>query len=355
MGMYLNDVDAAWYVYRNIVYGTGSHGIFIDNGAAASAVLCNTVYYCGHVVNTKSGIHNDQAASLIENNACFANLYKDFADTVGAMDYNASSDTTGDDGQPGDNANSIANLTTTDQFVAATTTWAQTDLLLKSDADLVGEGTDLTSATYPEIEYPISSRTVAVTGAWDIGAAQYVASGTNYTQTVNESLGVTDSLGEIAAFARTVAEAAGITDSRATLLASIRVVADSQGVTDATVTTAGFGRALDDAEGITDAQAAVVAFARTIAEAEGVADVAAAVTAFTRTIAEAEGLADAVAGAAAFARIVTDAAGITDAVDRMAAYIRSLAEAEGVTDTATTAFSGTAFLAAWFTVINRRR
>ena len=173
-GIYLNDADGTYCVYRNIVYGHYAAGIRTLAGGANSAILCNTVYYNSYPGVT-AGIRNAVATSVIKDNASFANVNKDFYDTYGVMDYNASADTTAD----AEGANSIADLTTANQFVAPTTTWAETDLLLKAGADIIAEGVDLSGdvGTYPEINVSIrnGATRATITGAWDIGADQYVA------------------------------------------------------------------------------------------------------------------------------------------------------------------------------------
>ncbi|MBE3120405.1 MAG: hypothetical protein IMZ50_16830 [Candidatus Atribacteria bacterium] len=162
------------YIYRNICYGYKSYGIITYGANAIAALLCNTVYCNGY--SGDAGIRDIAAVGSITNNACFANT-KDFYNTNGVMDYNASSDTTADD----EGANSIANLTTANQFVAPTTTWAETDLLHKLGAGIIGEGVDLSGdvATYPEINVSIRNgatrATIGAGVAWDIGADQYVA------------------------------------------------------------------------------------------------------------------------------------------------------------------------------------
>ena len=170
-GIEASDADATLYVYRNVVYGTGMRGILANAGAGNSAVLCNTVYQCNNSENEYgAGIRCNDDAYLIEQNACFDNSNSDIFDTMGVMDYNATSDGTGDD----EGANGIADLVTADQFVNPTTTWGNTDLLPKAGADILGVGDTFSTATYPEIDVSIDNRGVSITGAWDIGAGQYV-------------------------------------------------------------------------------------------------------------------------------------------------------------------------------------
>jgi len=168
-GINVNDADVASDVYRNMVYGY-AYGVVYLAAANNSVIHCNTLYS-----HAAAGEYTGNAATVISNNAAFANASKDFYDITGVMDYNASSDGTADD----EGANSIANLTTANQFVNPTTTWAQTDLLHKLGAGIIGEGLDLSAqkATYPEIDVSIrnGATRATITGAWDIGADQYEA------------------------------------------------------------------------------------------------------------------------------------------------------------------------------------
>jgi len=183
IGLRLDDSDATGYIYRNIVYGY-TNGLWFANGAAGSAVLCNTCYYNGGE-NADGNLECTSATALIQNNAAFVvpaggSPGADIIDTTGVLDYNGTSDGSGDD----EGTNGIANLVTADQFVDPTDTWADTDLLLKAGSDLIGEGLDLSGdvGTYPEIDVSIdkgaSRDTIA--GAWDIGASQLDAGAENF-------------------------------------------------------------------------------------------------------------------------------------------------------------------------------
>lgn len=167
-GVYANYADAATYIYRNLCYGFGDYGFVPYTMSATSSVLCNTAYH-----NT-TGLLCGQAAAVIANNACFDHAIKDISDTTGVLDYNATSDGTGDD----EGANGIADLVTADQFVAPSTNWALTDLLLKAGSGMIGEGLDMSGdvGTLPEIDVSIDKGDTRATidGAWDIGASQLV-------------------------------------------------------------------------------------------------------------------------------------------------------------------------------------
>ncbi len=169
------------YVYRNIFYGYGSDGVSPWAGEAGCLFACNTIYSCNGANSVSyGGFNTDSANWTIENNACFTNKQYDIRGVAGTLDYNATSDTTGDD----EGANGIANLTTANQFVNPTTTWAATDLLHKAGHGMT-PGTTFNPATYPEIDVPIqngATRT-AITGTWDIGAGQYVTAGSTSPST----------------------------------------------------------------------------------------------------------------------------------------------------------------------------
>lgn len=175
--------ECSYYLYRNIVYGVSGTGSRIRGGNGV--VLNNTVYKCNYNEHAAlGGIYTSDEAYTITANAAFDNFTADIVGTVGTLDYNATSDTTGDN----EGANGIADLTTADQFVAPTTTWADTDLLVKAGADIIDEGVDLSGdvGTYPEIDVSIDKGATRATiaGTWDIGASEYVAAGVPGSQVI---------------------------------------------------------------------------------------------------------------------------------------------------------------------------
>lgn len=165
-GLRGNDADATFLFYRNTIYGYGNNGIEMQAAAAGSAILCNTSYYCGAAATTTDCIRSYVATTLVQANAAFAGPHGCIADTTGVLDYNATSDGSGDD----EGANGIANLVTASQFVNPSIVWATTDLTMKAGAGLINEGTSFNPATYPEIDVPITDRSTTVAGTWDIGA-----------------------------------------------------------------------------------------------------------------------------------------------------------------------------------------
>ena len=174
-GIYINDVDVLAKCYRNIVYGVGYSGIGLSAMTTNSVVYNNTFWNCNNSASAfGGGIATSDTDALIEGNASFANSNLDIRNLAGTLDYNYTSDTTGDD----EGTNGLASLTTTDQFTNATTTWASTDLTHKSGSNLAAASVPTKSnSTYPEIDYAADNRNTAITGDWDVGACQYVAAG----------------------------------------------------------------------------------------------------------------------------------------------------------------------------------
>jgi len=170
------DWDPAIKAYRNIIYGGSAGGIHTAQGGSGSAALMNTIYESNDSNNASyGGLRTSDTSFEIKGNLCLDNDQKDINGTAGTLDYNATSDTTGDD----EGANGVADLTTADQVENPTTTWANTDLRHKSGASIIGGmgATTFSTATYPEIDVAIRSGATraTITGNWDIGADQFPA------------------------------------------------------------------------------------------------------------------------------------------------------------------------------------
>lgn len=169
-GIYLDDGSAfIAYVYSNIIYGFGADGIRIFAVAAGSLIDSNTIAFCNlEGAGGGAGIRaNVDADPAIRNNASFSNQNLDIRGTAGTMDYNATSDGTGDD----EGANGLANLVTTSQFVSGTSTYSTIDLRLKAGSALIGEGQDLSGSGLPDVTLDITGAVRSST--WDIGAHQF--------------------------------------------------------------------------------------------------------------------------------------------------------------------------------------
>lgn len=165
-GIRCNDTDGENHVYRNIIYGYGVAGIWMDDGAAGSECYYNTVFECNFFsAATVGGIDCDSGNATLKYNAAFDNdlgTENDIITTTGTWGDNATEDGTGDfvatEGR------------TAFQFENPTTTWANTDLRIKAGADLIDIGTPVATTNNPEINVPITARGTTITGDWDIGA-----------------------------------------------------------------------------------------------------------------------------------------------------------------------------------------
>jgi hypothetical protein len=205
----------------------------------------------------------------------------------------------------------------------------------------------------------------------------YTAGGTNYTQSIADSLGVTDAPARVAAFLRGQAESEGLTDSITRAASFTRALSDAEGFTDVVDRVAAFLRALSEAQGLTDSPARVATFERTeaeaegltdslsrvgtfdraLAEAQGVTDTAARLAAFERALAESEGLSDVLSRAADFTRALADSEAMTDAVVRVWQIVRGVAEEMGISDAVVSQLNPeiVTFLAAWYVILRRNQ
>jgi len=170
----------SYYCYNNIVYnfvgggGTSWDGIAFSMATnyTAKTVYCynNTVYNC-----TTTGIYftmRSTNALYVSNNICIGNG-TDFSftgyggESYSVNDYNASSDATAT------GANSLnsgtAKVPSTADFVSIT--GGSENLHLASTAVEIDEGTDLGSP------YNVDIDGTTRTGTWDIGADEYVSTG----------------------------------------------------------------------------------------------------------------------------------------------------------------------------------
>lgn len=112
----------------------------------------------------------------------------------------------------------------------------------------------------------------------------------HYVQTVNDSLGLSDSLSTVQSLLRVMSDSLGMSDAVASVFVASRVVSDAMGITDGVV----LGRMLDvsDTIGITDDLVRVVTFLRTMQDSEGLVDSVSRILAATRTFNENVGMTD---------------------------------------------------------------
>lgn len=156
-------------IHNNVFYNMSGHanGATIDcttSGSRLRRIYNNTV----HGTTSANGIEaTNNAYVFCQNNISVANGGDDFeflGTSAGAYTYNMSSDTT----LPND-ATNLESVTVADQFVS--TTSGSEDFHLASTSDAIGAGTDLGA------DYAIDIDGETRTGAWDIGADQFVGPG----------------------------------------------------------------------------------------------------------------------------------------------------------------------------------
>jgi hypothetical protein len=169
-GIYPTDDDMIMAVYRNIVYGYESNGIYNSLLASSSGTYYNTLFENNNGAEAnQAGLTAFDTDGVHKYNASFENPSEDYRNLGrGTWDQNASSDATGDD--------DVDNLTTANQFANPTTTWASCDLTVKAGADLIGQGTSISDGNFPDIDQSADNRGVSVSN-WDLGACEYVAGG----------------------------------------------------------------------------------------------------------------------------------------------------------------------------------
>jgi hypothetical protein len=157
--------------------------------------------------------------------------------------------------------------------------------------------------------------------------------GNNYTETINDGIGVTDAIGRIAATLRTLTDSLGVTDSMSKTSVSIRIISEALGITDAIVK--GEAKVLADSLGITDIADKSSASVRTLSETLGITDSVVRTALILRAISETIGMTDVANKLSELTRVLSDTIGITDSVTQIADVIRTIADSLGITDSIT--------------------
>lgn len=162
-----------------------------------------------------------------------------------------------------------------------------------------------------------------------------VSSGaTNYTKTINEAMGLSDSSSRLSAYIRSNSDNIGITDSFNRLSAYIRSNSDNIGITDST--NKAYGKIINDQVGLTDLIAKVIE--KVISETVGSTDNRSLLNNYIRSISENLGITD--TQAKNLIKIISDTIGTTDSTSRLVNYIRTNSDIAGITDSVTTNFAG---------------
>lgn len=174
--------------------------------------------------------------------------------------------------------------------------------------------------------------------------------GTNYTETINDGIGITDALGKVASVLRTLTESLGITDSVTKTSIAIRtisealgitdeivkseakVISDSLGITDMADKTSVSVRTLSETLGITDSVVRTALVLRAISETIGMTDIANQLSEITRVLSDTIGITDDITKTVSVLRTISDLLGITDSITRLWVIIRTISDDIGITD-----------------------
>jgi len=157
----------------------------------------------------------------------------------------------------------------------------------------------------------------------------------NYTQTVTDDAGATDSAAEVAAYVRAQTDDSGSTDTATRVAASAQTATDTAGLTDTESQSAAYARTNTDPAGTTDSLAQAAAFAQAPTDTAGLTDTASQVTASARSQTDDTGLTDSMSQSSSGtgAQSFTDPAGLTDSAAQAVAYSITITDSAGVTDT----------------------
>ncbi|HRS13284.1 MAG TPA: LamG domain-containing protein, partial [Sedimentisphaerales bacterium] len=165
------------------------------------------------------------------------------------------------------------------------------------------------------------------------GAVLDAPSGTDYSFTINDGMGVVDDRSNLASLIRSVAEGLGLSDNASPISSLLRTLSDAMGIEDAESASAAIVRGLNEAVGLTDAESKLSVAVRQVADSLGMADAAITLAVLLRTITDAQGITD----GQTLARMVmmADDLGVSDELAKIVAYLRSQSDSVGMTDVRT--------------------
>jgi len=182
--------------------------------------------------------------------------------------------------------------------------------------------------------------------SWSAIVASYTttsSSGSTYTATPGDPVGVTDTVAISGSRALSFTDPVGVTDLGANQTIDYGTASsDPVGLSDAAVRALGGARTSTDPAAVSDSAATTLAAARTLGDSLGVTDGASVTvfSAYVATPADTTPIIDVLTVVAEAQRSVVDALGITDNVMVATAGSVSFNDPAGVTDGATTALSG---------------
>ncbi len=157
--------------------------------------------------------------------------------------------------------------------------------------------------------------------------------GTDFTETIEESLGLSDSVSRSIGFSKSISESLGLTDTFLKIAAYSRLNSESLGLADTQTKEAEYNRTNTESLGLTDTQIKETGFNRSFSESIGLTDIATAVKIIAKTISDSIGLTDTVSKVAGFSKTISDAIGLTDVFSRVASFFRTVSDSLGLTDT----------------------
>lgn len=158
--------NSTLYIYNNIIYGlnvTNAKGLFTDSPTAQVVYLYNNTFYLNTIGISTTGSGLTLTA---KNNICYNNG-TDYVMSAGSL---TSSNNLAKDTSSPDNTYDSKTL----YFINPDTTSATCDYHLEArDTDAIDDGADLSGTFTTDIDGATR------TGTWDIGADEYVATGTS--------------------------------------------------------------------------------------------------------------------------------------------------------------------------------
>jgi hypothetical protein len=145
-----------------------------------------------------------------------------------------------------------------------------------------------------------STATWATGSRWIGIAAEIKIASTDYTKTLTNTVGITDSLSKVLTYSRTLSNTVGVTDSLLKARALVRTLSNQVGITDTPTKAVSYAKTLSNTVGTTDLISKVVGYARTISDTTGITDLVSGAKGFAITISDTVGLTDFVSGALVF-------------------------------------------------------
>lgn len=166
----------------------------------------------------------------------------------------------------------------------------------------------------------------------------------NYTATVTDGVGITDSRAQAASYLRAYTDALGLLDSRTQVLAALQTLTDAVGILDSRSQIFQAFRTLTDNLGLLDAAVATNALTATVTDAIGLLDSRAQVYAAAATITDALGITDNNSKISSTQMTLTDGLAILDDEVVVQSIVRTITDALGLTDSYTTSIVLSALL-----------